>query len=102
MIGHDCASGPLAAWRGLAAWLAEVQLRRIEDACRRILSRVGLPEDAPVVAAGVGRFVAPELARRLGRPALEFARLLPDGKAGAARVSDCAPAVAVAWLAQRD
>lgn len=102
MIGRDSASAPLAAWRGLAAWLAEVQLRRIEDACRRMLSRVGLPGDAPLVAAGVGRFVAPELARRLGRPALEFARLLPDGKAGAARVSDCAPAVAVAWLAQRD
>ncbi len=102
MIGRDSGSAPLAAWRGLAAWLAEVQLRRIEDACRRMLSRVGLPEDAPLLAAGVGRFVAPELARRLGRPALEFARLLPDGEADAARVSDCAPAVAVAWLAQRD
>jgi probable H4MPT-linked C1 transfer pathway protein len=102
MIGRDSGSAPLAAWRGLAAWLVEAQLRRIEDACRRVLSRAGLPEDAPLVAAGTGRFVAPELARRLGRPVVEFARLLPDGQADPARVSDCAPAVAVAWLAQRD
>jgi (4-(4-[2-(gamma-L-glutamylamino)ethyl]phenoxymethyl)furan-2-yl)methanamine synthase len=102
MIGHDSGSAPLAAWRGLAAWLAEAQFRRIEAAGRRLLSRVDLPEDAPVVAAGVGRFLAPELARRLGRPAVEFASLLPSGGADAARVSDCAPAVAVAWLAQRD
>ena len=102
MIGHDSGSAPLAAWRGLAAWLAEAQLRRIEDACRRVLSRAGLPEDAPLVAAGVGRFLTSELGRRLGRPVVEFARLLPAGGADAARVSDCAPAVAVAWLAQRD
>lgn len=102
MIGRDSGVAPLAAWRGLAAWLAEVQLRRIEDACRRVLSRAGLPEGAPLVAAGVGRFLAPELAGRLGRPVVEFASLLPAGRAGSARVSDCAPAVAVAWLAQRD
>jgi probable H4MPT-linked C1 transfer pathway protein len=102
MLGRDSGSAPIAAWRGLAAWLAEAQLRRIEDACRRVLSRAGLPEDAPLVAAGVGRFVVPELGRRIGRPTLEFARLLPGGKADAARVSDYAPAVAVAWLAQRD
>jgi probable H4MPT-linked C1 transfer pathway protein len=102
MIGRDSGSAPLAAWRRLAAWLVEAQLRRIEDACRRVLSRAGLPEDAPLVVAGVGRFLAPELARRLGRPAVEFASLLPVGGADAAHVSDCAPAVAVAWLAQRD
>jgi probable H4MPT-linked C1 transfer pathway protein len=102
MIGRDCDSAPLAAWRQLADWLARAQLGRIEEACDLVLSHAGLPDDAPLVAAGVGRFLVPELGRRLGRPALEFGSLLPAGGADAAYVSDCAPAVAVAWLAQRD
>jgi len=61
---------------------------------------VPLPDDAPLIGAGVGRFLTAELATRLQRPYLEFAQLLPGGRATPDRVSDCAPAVAVAWLAQ--
>jgi probable H4MPT-linked C1 transfer pathway protein len=101
MIGRDAESRPPADWRGLAEWLARAQLHRIEDACDRILSGDPLPAEAPVVIAGVGRFLAADLARRLGRPCLGFASLLPEDSADPERVSDCAPAVAVAWLARR-
>jgi probable H4MPT-linked C1 transfer pathway protein len=100
MIGRDAESLPITAWRRLAAWLARAQSRQLEDACERLLSRVPLPDDAPLIGAGVGRFLTAELATRLQRPYLEFAQLLPGGRAGPDRVSDCAPAVAVAWLAQ--
>jgi uncharacterized hydantoinase/oxoprolinase family protein len=101
MIGRDGESRPPADWRGLAQWLARAQLRRIEDACDRILFGDPLPAGAPVVIAGVGRFMAADLAERLGRSCLGFASLLPEDSADPERVSDCAPAVAVAWLARR-
>jgi len=55
-----------------------------------------------VVAAGVGRFMAVELARDLGRRVIEFGALLPVAPDQRNRVTDCAPAAAVAWLAARE
>jgi (4-(4-[2-(gamma-L-glutamylamino)ethyl]phenoxymethyl)furan-2-yl)methanamine synthase len=98
MIGRDLHHAPLESWRELARWLAGAQRRTLEEAAVRLLSRAALPEDAPVVGAGSGRFVAAELARGRGRPYLEFADLLPPGTAPRELVSDCAPAVAVGWL----
>jgi uncharacterized hydantoinase/oxoprolinase family protein len=97
MIGRDAETHPLEAWRSLARWLAEAQLRRIEDACSLLLSREGLGPDAPVVAAGVGRAGAHMSGWGGRRP---FAALLPDSGPEPGLVSDCAPAVAVAWLSQ--
>lgn len=101
MVGRDLASAPIAEWKRLAAWIARVQIRHIEDACDRILSRGDLPDDAPLVGAGVGRFLLPALAVRLGRGYREFAELVSTRGEVRGRVSDCAPAVAVAWLAHR-
>jgi probable H4MPT-linked C1 transfer pathway protein len=100
MIGRDADTMPLDAWRSLARWLMEAQLRAIEHAGILLLSREGLAPDAPVVVAGVGRFLGVALAARLGRAALDFAALLPDAGPDPGLVSDCAPAVAVAWLSQ--
>lgn len=99
MIGRDLDSAPLAAWRGLAAWLARAQARRIEDACDRLLSR-DLAADLPFVVAGVGRFVGADIPARRGKPCCDFGRLLPGSQVEPDRISDCAPAVAVAWLAK--
>jgi (4-(4-[2-(gamma-L-glutamylamino)ethyl]phenoxymethyl)furan-2-yl)methanamine synthase len=100
MIGRDADALPLDGWRGLARWLAEAQARRIEDACAVVLAREPLPADAPLVAAGVGRFLVADLAVRLGRRYLDFASLLPEPGREPELVSNCAPAVAVAWLSQ--
>lgn len=101
MIGRDVESAPLSAWQRLAAWLARAQAQRIEDAWDRLLSRELLAEGAPVVVAGVGRFMAAEIARCRGRSCIEFGCLVPVSEAERDRATDCAPAVAVAWLAQR-
>jgi probable H4MPT-linked C1 transfer pathway protein len=101
MLGRDLDSAPLPEWKELARWLADVQRRRIGDACARMLSRHLLAPDSPIVIAGIGRFIAAELARSLARPCLDFATLIPCAPAAAQGAGDCAPAVAVAWLAMQ-
>jgi probable H4MPT-linked C1 transfer pathway protein len=101
MVGRDVESAPLAAWRRLAAWLGRAQLRRIEDAADRLWSRELLSDEAPVVIAGAGRFLLTDLAARRGWTCIAFGRLLSGDAAELERASDCAPAVALAWLAQR-
>ena len=101
MIGRDAGSAPLDAWRALAAWFAALQLRRVEEACDRLRAVHALSDAAPVVLAGVGRFLARDIAARRGGGCLDFADLLSVESGSIERASDCAPAVAVAWLLQR-
>jgi probable H4MPT-linked C1 transfer pathway protein len=99
MVGRDLESAPMAAWQDLAGWLAREQARQIGDACDRMLSRPDMPRDAPLIGAGVGRFVLPGIAAARGRSYREFAMLVPTVPGAEAGASDCAPAVAVALLA---
>lgn len=99
MVGRDAGDLPDAAWCELAAWFADAQLDKIARAARQVLSRGLLGADAPVVTAGAGAFLAQRLARRLERPALDFAALV-DG--GADWSAWCAPAVAVGWLLREE
>ena len=101
MIGRDADSAAPEDWRMLAAWLTALQRDRVEDACDRLRDLHHLPEETPIVAAGVGRFLVREVAARRGWACLDFADLLPGGSGSGGRASDCAPAVAVAWLLQR-
>jgi uncharacterized hydantoinase/oxoprolinase family protein len=99
MLGRDLEMAPLAAWEQCARYLADAQLWSIQQACERVLSGVALSARAPLVGAGVGRFLARKLASRLGRPYREFSALLPPRSADAAWAASCAPATAVALLA---
>lgn len=98
MIGRDAVSAPQSAWRELALWLSDAQLRKVADACDRLFSLGILPEKAPIVGAGVGRFLAARIAASRGRPFVPFATLVDSPPALEDLVSNCAPAVAVAWL----
>ncbi len=99
MVGRDAAEATPAAWRGLAAFLAEAQLHRIVEAGMLVLSRAELPLDAPVIGAGCGRHVTRRLAARLGREWRDFAALPALAGLDAATADQCAPAIAVALLA---
>jgi len=99
MIGRDAADATDVAWVALAHWFAEAQLRAVTDAAMLVLSHAQLPADAPVVAAGIGSAVIDEMARRLGRPSLDFASLIDAPPELSAAVSCCAPAAALALLA---
>ena len=76
MVGRDAADADDAAWRALAAWFAEAQLRRIADAAMLVSSRARFSDMAPIIGAGIGRHVAARLAARLGRPCVEFAEVI--------------------------
>jgi hypothetical protein len=73
----------------IAAYLHGEQVRQIEAAARRLGTR--LPDAAPVVAVGVGAFLARAVAERLGRAVVE----LP----WSAAEREAAPAAALAGLA---
>lgn len=96
LLGRDHDGADRDAWRQLARHFAELQKQALHRACDRVLSRGLLSEKAALVGAGIGRFLARDLAARMGRPYLDFGGLIdgPDDiKAWAAR---CAPAAALA------
>jgi len=101
MVGRDAMSANPAIWAAMARELARAQTSRVAEAMSVVASRARLPAQAPVVMAGVGRFVAAKAAAAVGRPSREFHALLPAAAGLSGLVSDCAPAVAVAWLAGR-
>ncbi len=99
MAGRDAEDADFIAWKALAHFLARRLLEQVETDARALIEREELPQDAPVIGAGCGRFLAEALAARLKRPYRDFADL--TGCDGDVRemVARCAPAAAVAQLA---
>jgi probable H4MPT-linked C1 transfer pathway protein len=102
MLGRDVESASFEQWREAARFIRERQVIRIWMACQRQLSRCALPAHAPLIGAGIGRFLLAPLAARLGRSCSNFSDLLPEKMPpDAFQIADCAPAVAVAYLARQ-
>ncbi len=101
MVGADAADLDEAAMLALARWFAEAQLRAIHDAAMLVLSAAALPDDAPVVGAGIGVGVVAEAARRLQRPYLALEHLIDAAPEAAAGAGHCAPSAALALIAPR-
>jgi probable H4MPT-linked C1 transfer pathway protein len=100
MIGMDAADAAEPAWRQLAAFFVRQQARQIEEAVELVLSGVKLPLEAPIIGAGVGRFLAAEVALRLSRGYLAFDETVRVADTAGAAPADLAPAVSVALLLQ--
>jgi probable H4MPT-linked C1 transfer pathway protein len=101
MIGRDARDGSPAAWQALAlAWRA-LQVADIESQVARVAADASLGDDAAIVGAGCGAFLAADIARRAGRRFVRFSGVVSGASdAGLAGWVDvCAPAVAVAALA---
>ncbi|HEX6092551.1 MAG TPA: hydantoinase/oxoprolinase family protein, partial [Dongiaceae bacterium] len=101
MLGRDADPADLAPWRQLAWHLSERQGEKLLTAADRVLSKSLLADDAPVVGAGVGRFLARRLAERLRRPYVDFSALVSGDLQATEWAARCAPAAAVAILAAR-
>ncbi|HEX4584759.1 MAG TPA: hydantoinase/oxoprolinase family protein [Burkholderiaceae bacterium] len=101
MIGLDARDRPLQSWQRLAASFRATQLDRIRRAAQQVVLRAAVAPAGPMVAAGSGAFLVPELARELHRPVVGFASLFESRIDDPVALSVCAPAVAVALLAQR-
>lgn len=99
MLGADYHDSELPRWQAVAGQFRKQQMARIQAACERQISRIGLPDDAPVVGAGIGKFLVQELALNSVRPYFDFSGLFNANKAEDGFVAaDCAPAAAVAAL----
>jgi uncharacterized hydantoinase/oxoprolinase family protein len=99
MIGRDIGDAGEAGWRRLAQFFADQQARQIEENLHLVLSRGVIAEDAPIVGAGIGRFVLEKIAARFDRGFVPFESCFDATPECAAAVSDCAAAAAVAKLA---
>ncbi|MCK5869549.1 H4MPT-linked C1 transfer pathway protein [Methylococcaceae bacterium CS1] len=100
MIGCDVADYSSEQWRQLAYAVREQQLCRIQAACERQLMRVHDSKKNLIIGAGVGRFLIKDIASRLGIEYRDFDTLFNTAaQENEMHIADCAPAVAVAYLA---
>jgi uncharacterized hydantoinase/oxoprolinase family protein len=98
MLGRELGEAPLSEWVEIARHFAACQLGSLEDAARALIAREGLGTDAAVIGAGCGRFMAEQLAKRLGHLYRDFADLIDCAPETREMAAVCAPAVAVALL----
>ena len=100
MFAYDAKSDELEVWNAVAIQVRTMQIQMIKDACRHQLMKKTIPLTTPIVGAGVGRFLVKSLAIELGRKYIDFESLFnTDSNSTSFRISDCAPAAAVAYLA---
>lgn len=103
MLGRDAADIGLTtrsslAWNQLARYFRERQLSLLYDAAAQALSGAPLSENAPIIGAGAGHFLARALAVRLARPYMPFQSLFPHTESARHAAGVAAPAVAVGLL----
>ncbi len=102
MIGRDLDDAGLLAVIDLARYFAECQLAAIEAEALALALREDLAAHAPVIGAGCGRFIARQIAERLGRPYGDFVELIDCAPEMRETAATCVPAVAVGLLAERE
>ncbi len=94
-----CDGDDAGAWTAPAQALAECQMRKIESAYYAVCDAGRVDAGASVVGAGVGWFLARDLARRTGHSYVDFGDLFGAVRADDARLAgDCASAVSLASL----
>ncbi len=102
MIGCDFHPEELSHWQQFAENLRSQHLHQIQRGCETRLSQHKPPKNSPLIGAGVGRFLVRHIASNLGRPYVDFSGLLPvSGCNPDLTAADCAPAAAIAYLAQQ-
>lgn len=98
MLATDAMDASESQWQLVADWFADQQVQQISQACYQVLSKqVHITNEAPLIGAGVGRFIIKALAERMNRPYIDFSNFCQNLDAAAAH----APAAALALLAQQ-
>lgn len=97
LLGTDAHHYPFEQWQQLAQWFAQQQIAQLLTACETVLSaHPSITANAPIIGAGIGRFIVKQCAKQLGRAYIDFSELTEPSSSDAA---DHAPAAAVALLA---
>ncbi len=98
MIGYDFHPDELPRWLQFAKNIRAQQLQQIQRGCETRLSQHELPQDRPLIGAGVGRFLVKQVALNLDRPYLDYSDLFPVAEMESdMTTADCAPAAAIAY-----
>jgi probable H4MPT-linked C1 transfer pathway protein len=97
LLGTDAHHYPMEHWQQLAHWFAQQQIAHLLTACETVLAaHTAITPNAPIIGAGIGRFIVKQCAKQLGRAYIDFSELTEPPSPDAA---DHAPAAAVALLA---
>ena len=97
LLGTDANNYPPEQWEHLADWFAQQQTAQLIRACKTVLTANGsISAEAPIIGAGIGRFIVEKCAEELGRTYIDFSELVQPSPVHAA---NHAPAIAVALLA---
>lgn len=99
-FGRDRLDASMHDWRAAAHAIADRQMTDIADAVGEVLAATPIAANAPVVAAGIGADIIGPLAADLGRACREFGEVVDASGACRTWATRCAPAVAVALLAE--
>jgi probable H4MPT-linked C1 transfer pathway protein len=99
LLGTDAGQFAEHDWLTLARWFTQQQTEQLQKACQIVLSHHPvISSQAPIIGAGIGRFIARQCAKQLGREYIDFSDLTTPSSPQAA---DHAPAAAIALLASQ-
>ena len=97
LLGTDAVHYPAEVWLELANWFAKKQSEQLQFACHQVLNASPcLEPDAPLVGAGIGRFIIQRCAQAMQRPYIDMGELFHHSSDLGA---DHAPAAALVLLA---
>ncbi len=99
MTGYEFAESDWSLWLDFAQQLKQQQKQLITKACLQQIQRSQQAEQLVLVGAGVGRFLVKQIAAEQGLQYQDFAEIFQQTTHGEIDANDCAPAVAVAYLA---
>ncbi len=98
-FGRDRADATFEDWREVAGEIGDKQMHEILVAIGEVVTATPVPDGAPIIAAGIGVEAIAELAEELNRPSRTFGELIVTADSCRTWATRCAPAVAVALLA---
>ncbi|OAI20053.1 H4MPT-linked C1 transfer pathway protein [Methylomonas lenta] len=100
MTGYEYTDSDWPLWLAFAQELKQQQKLMIQKACLKQMHRLESSKSPCLIGAGIGRFLLKEIATELKLDYLDFNQLIKQStKVGHIDAADCAPAVAVAYLA---
>ncbi|AFJ02919.1 S-layer protein, putative [Methylophaga frappieri] len=68
MVGTDAGQFTAEQWLTLANWYAEQQLQQLIVSANQVVQQHSLGDEDPIIAVGIGHFLAKRLAKALHRP----------------------------------
>ena len=100
VFGRDAEDASMEEWRGAAREIADKQMEEIRLGAAGVLAQFKQLSEAPVVAAGIGASQIATLMAQQGKKIVPFGALANATPDWADWATYCAPAVAVALLAE--